>query len=91
MGRTVGRLKVLRKEKDIVGLYIGDKEIFASQLNKSPSGDLEVAHLVNISTPPNSIQQGIIVDGKSVAGAVKRLFAKSTIESKYVAVCIGGA
>jgi type IV pilus assembly protein PilM len=80
---------VFRKAKSLVGLDIGSSAVKAVELK--PAGKLyKVSAFGSEPIAPDSIVDGAIIDGGSVADAIRRLFEGRGIKTKEVAASLSG-
>jgi type IV pilus assembly protein PilM len=81
---------VFRRAKSVVGLDIGSSAVKAVELKPSGKG-YKVTAFGSEPVPPDSIVDGAIVDGASVAAAIRRLFESRKIQTKDVAASLSGS
>jgi type IV pilus assembly protein PilM len=81
---------VFRRAKSLVGLDIGSSAVKAVELKPSGKG-YKVTAFGSEPVPPDSIVDGAIVDGASVAAAIRRLFESRKIQTKDVAASLSGS
>lgn len=79
----------LFKKSDLVGLDIGTSSIKAIQLKRAGKG-FDLVHLGMAPLPPETIVDGVIMDGNAVVSAVNQIYAESGIKTKEVAVAVSG-
>jgi type IV pilus assembly protein PilM len=79
----------LSKSKAVVGLDIGSSAVKAVEL-KGSGKSMKVAVFATEPVPADSIVDGAIIDGTSVAEAIKRLFEKKPFQAKEVAASLSG-
>jgi type IV pilus assembly protein PilM len=80
---------VFRRAKSLVGLDIGSSAVKAVELK--PAGKAyRVSAFGSEPVPPDSIVDGAIIDGASVADAIRRLFDGRSIKTKDVAASLSG-
>jgi type IV pilus assembly protein PilM len=79
----------LSKSKSVVGLDIGSSAVKAVELKAAGKG-YKVAAFAVEPVPPDSIVDGAIIDGTSVADAIKRLFENKAFKTKEVAASLSG-
>jgi type IV pilus assembly protein PilM len=80
---------VFRKAKSLVGLDIGSSAVKAVELK--PAGKLyKVAAFGSEPVAPDSIVDGAIIDGGSVADAIRRLFEGRGVKTRDVAASLSG-
>ncbi|MEP6919113.1 MAG: type IV pilus assembly protein PilM, partial [Acidobacteriota bacterium] len=80
---------MFRRAKSLVGLDIGSSAVKAVELK--PAGKLyKVSAFGSEPVPPDSIVDGAIIDGGSVADAIRRLFDGRGIKTKDVAASLSG-
>ena len=78
-----------RRSKPIVGLDIGSSAVKAVELR--PAGDgFRVVAFGTAPIPPDSIVDGAIIDGVSVAEAIRRVFENPAFRTKEVAASLSG-
>lgn len=83
------KAKLKLKKSYPVGLDITSDAIVLASLSKGKQG-YQVQALAMGPTPPNSIQDGEIVDPTAVGEAVRALMDEHGIESDYAVVAVGG-
>lgn len=77
------------KKQGLLGLDIGTSSVKALELRRSGKG-YELRHFGMVSLPPETIVDGVIMDGGTVIGAVQQLIAEHKITTKDVAVAVSG-
>jgi len=80
---------VFRRAKSLVGLDIGSSAVKAVELKPSGKG-YRVTAFGWEPVPPDSIVDGAIIDGGTVADAIRRLFEGRKIKTKEVAASLSG-
>jgi type IV pilus assembly protein PilM len=80
---------VFRRAKALVGLDIGSSAVKAVEVKPSGKG-YKVTAFGTEQIPPDSIVDGAIIDGASVADAIRRLFETRKIQTKDVALSLSG-
>jgi type IV pilus assembly protein PilM len=80
---------VFRRAKSLVGLDIGSSAVKAVELKPSGKG-YKVTAFGSEPIPPDSIVDGAIIDGASVADAIRRVFEIRKIQTKDVALSLSG-
>ena len=80
---------LLKRARSLVGLDIGSSAVKAVELKASGKG-YKVAAFGSEPIPPDSIVDGAIIDGSSVAEAIRRLFQGRKIRTKEVAASLSG-
>ena len=80
---------LFRRAKSLVGLDIGSSSVKAIELKPAGKG-YRVSAIGVESVPPDSIVDGAIIDGGSVADAVRRLFANKRFKAKDVVASLSG-
>jgi type IV pilus assembly protein PilM len=80
---------VFRRAKSLVGLDIGSSAVKAVELKPSGKG-YKVTAFGSEPIPPDSIVDGAIIDGASVADAIRRVFESRKIQTKDVALSLSG-
>ncbi len=80
---------LLKRAKSLIGLDIGSSAVKAVELR--PAGkSFKVVAFGSEPIPPDSIVDGAIIDGSSVADAIRRLFEHRKIKTKDVAASLSG-
>ena len=79
----------LNKPKAVVGLDIGSSSVKAVELRAAGKG-YRVSAFAAEPVPPHSIVDGAIIDGASVADAIRRLFENKAFKTKDVAASLSG-
>lgn len=79
---------MLRKRKQVVGLYIGSRKIAVSEAQIDSSGALEVEHLGITDTPPDAVRDGRVVDKDAVARTIRGLLSANDIKNEDVSLVI---
>jgi len=79
----------LTKNKPLVGLDIGSSAIKAVELTKSKRG-YELSSFAYESLAPDSVVDGAIMDGRTVADSIKRIFMLGKFKPKTVATGVSG-
>ena len=80
---------MFRRAKSLVGLDIGSSAVKAVELKPSGKG-YRVTAFGWEPVPPDSIVDGAIIDGGTVADAIRRLFEGRKIKTKEVAASLSG-
>jgi type IV pilus assembly protein PilM len=80
---------VFRRAKALVGLDIGSSAVKAVELKAVGKG-YKVTAFGTEPLPPDSIVDGAIIDGASVADAIRRLFDGHGIKTREVAASLSG-
>lgn len=79
----------LARKKDLVGLDIGASSVKAVQLRRVGKG-YELVHLGMAPLNPETIVDGVIMDGGSVISAIQQIYQEHGIKTKDVAVAVSG-
>jgi type IV pilus assembly protein PilM len=80
---------LFRKQKPVVGLDIGSSAVKAVELKPAGKSYKVVAFGVE-PLPSDAIVDGAIIDGASVADAIRRLFETHAIKTREVAASLSG-
>jgi type IV pilus assembly protein PilM len=80
---------VFRRARTLVGLDIGSSAVKAVELKAVGKG-YKVTAFGSELIPPDGIVDGAIIDGASVADAIRRLFDGRSIKTKDVAASLSG-
>ena len=80
---------MFRRAKSLVGLDIGSSAVKAVELRPNGKG-FKVTAFGSEPIPPDGIVDGAIIDGASVADAIRRLFEGRGIKTKDVAASLSG-
>ncbi len=80
---------MFRRAKSLVGLDIGSSAVKAVELKPAGKG-FKVTAFGSEPIPPDGIVDGAIIDGASVADAIRRLFEGRGIKTKDVAASLSG-
>ena len=80
---------LLKRARSLVGLDIGSSAVKAVELKPSGKG-YKVVAFGSEPIPPDSIVDGAIIDGSTVAEAIRRLFQGRKIKTKEVAASLSG-
>jgi len=80
---------VFRRARSLVGLDIGSSAVKAVELKSAGKGYRVAAFGVEL-IPPDSIVDGAIIDGATVADAIRRLLETRNIKTKDVAASLSG-
>jgi type IV pilus assembly protein PilM len=80
---------LLKRAKSLVGLDIGSSAVKAVEL-KPAGSSYKVVAFGSQPIPPDSIVDGAIIDGTSVADAIRRLFDARKIKTRDVAASLSG-
>ena len=80
---------MFRRARSVVGLDIGSSAVKAVELKPAGKGYRVAAFGVE-PIPPDSIVDGAIIDGATVADAIRRLFETRNIKTKDVAASLSG-
>ena len=73
----------------VVGLDIGSSQIKVVEMKRS-GGGVEITALDVAPTPPQAVENGVIVDAQMLGRVVKDLLAKAKITAKKVVSSVGG-
>src|SRR3989304_10006055 len=79
----------LAKKKPLLGLDIGASSVKAVQLSRTGK-TYELAHLGMAPLNPETIVDGVIMDGGSVTSAIQQIYQEHGIKTKDVAVAVSG-
>jgi len=79
----------LARKKDLVGLDIGASSVKAVQVRQAGKG-YELVHLGMAPLNPETIVDGVIMDGGSVISAIQQIYQEHGIKTKDVAVAVSG-
>ncbi|MGH7407618.1 MAG: type IV pilus assembly protein PilM [Candidatus Methylomirabilales bacterium] len=79
----------LSRKKELVGLDIGASSVKAVQLKRVGKG-YELVHLGMAPLNPETIVDGVIMDGGSVISAIQQIYQEHRIKTKDVAVAVSG-
>ncbi len=80
---------LFRKQKPVVGLDIGSSAVKAVELKPAGKQFKVVAFGVE-PLPSDAIVDGAIIDGATVADAIRRLFETHKIKTREVAASLAG-
>ena len=73
----------------VVGLDIGSSQIKVVEMKRSGSG-IEITAMDMAPTPPQAVENGVIVDAQMLGRVVKDLLSKAKITAKKVVSSVGG-
>ena len=79
----------LSRKKELVGLDIGASSVKAVQLKRVGKG-YELVHLGMAPLNPETIVDGVIMDGGSVISAIQQIYQEHGIKTRDVAVAVSG-
>jgi type IV pilus assembly protein PilM len=82
-------LPLFNRSRSVVGLDIGSSAVKAVELKAAGRG-YRVAAFGTEPVPPDSIVDGAIIDGASVADAIRRVFESKAFKTKEVAASLSG-
>ncbi len=80
---------LLSKKTSLVGLDIGSKAIKAAEIADTKSGQ-SLSRFGMVELPHGVIEEGMIKDPETAAGAIKELYKTYGIRDQNVAVSVGG-
>jgi len=92
MKEKLGKMKdrLMKRRAYPVGICILSNQVFITKL-KDAAGPLEIEKSIQIDMPPETMDNGLIVDTRKFSQTLKKAFTDHHIRSRRVAACLADA